>query len=468
MPPSALVAVCPNFPTPGSASDGQAIYLHHATRALHEATGMPVVVAALRIGSQTSHEEHGWCEIWRAEPPEPLRSVFDAYEPGRFPQVLEPLAGLAVRRAAELRAQGRRPVGWCHGYETAGAAAALRSTGAPTVAVVHYSIAQESLYDLGLADDPVRRRAVGGLLPAMLSTAIRPSLRPHFVRASSLGARAGGALPLPRVLKLQLDKLAMERRLLADADRVVAVGESFAGALGALYPSCRSKISWCYAGAPEPRDRAPRAGADRLRLLMVGRPSLQKGWDYAAEALLLLERHSPGLADRLELTAVGGLGNWDGPPSVYADNVLARFGELRRVRLENAGHLAAADLGARYAAADVLLHPSVFEPFGLVIVEAMRQGCLVLASDTDGPRDLLRPPFGWLVPFREPRRRAPLLAEALARVAALSAGEIERGRAAARQACSGLSWARCAEGHLGAIKEACGAPCADARRRGAA
>lgn len=457
MPPEAVLVVCPNFPTPGSASDGQAVYLHHAARALHEATGARIWVAALRLGAQASSEDCGWCTIRRAEPPAPLGNVFDAYEPGQFPRALEPLAPLARELAAEIVARGQRPVGWCHGYETAGALEALRRAGVPSVAVVHYSIAQESLHDLGLSDDPTRHHAVGALwLPRLLAAAVRPALRPGFVRLSSRGARVGSKLPLQRVLRLQLSKLAMERRLLAGADGVVAVGNSFADSLGALYPSSREKISWCFAGPPEPPATAPREAAARLRLLMVGRPSLQKGWDYAAEALHLIERDSPGIADRLELTAVGGLGSWEGPPSVYAANVLERFRQLTRVGFADVGHLAAAELGARYAAADVLLHPSVFEPFGLVVVEAMRHGCLVLASDSDGPRDLVRPPFGWLVPFGEPRRRVVELAGAIARVAGLSPEELERGRAAARNACSTLSWAGCAAGHLRALEAAGG------------
>lgn len=454
MPLDALLAICPNFPSPGSASDGQAVYLHHAVQAIHRASGARVVVAALRIAGQAAEERCAWGEIHRAEPPEPLPSVFQAYEPGRFPQALAPLAPLARRLAVALRAEGRHPAAWCHGYETAETLETLQGEGLPTVAVVHYSIAQESLHDLGLADDRVRREAVGGLLPRLLSTAVPPALRPAFVRLSSRAAGVGDVLPLHRVLALQLSKLAMERRLLEGADQIVAVGRSFAASLGRLYPRLRPKISWCFAGALPAPARAPREPNGRLELLMVGRPSLQKGWDYAAEALHLIERDSPRLADRLAMTAVGGLGAWEGPASVYAERVTAGFRRLRRVRFADAGHLAPAEVEARYKAADVLLHPAVFEPFGLVIVEALGHGCLVVASDTDGPRDLLRPPFGWRVPFAAPRRRAANLAAALERVARLSPEERARGQAAAREACAELGWEGCAAGHLRALEAA--------------
>ena len=49
---------------------------------------------------------------------------------------------------------------------------------------------------------------------------------------------------------------------------------------------------------------------DRLRLVMVGRPVPQKGWDYVAEALRRLESSRPDEAARVELAAVGGIGDW--------------------------------------------------------------------------------------------------------------------------------------------------------------
>jgi glycosyltransferase involved in cell wall biosynthesis len=60
--------------------------------------------------------------------------------------------------------------------------------------------------------------------------------------------------------------------------------------------------------------------------------------------------------------------------------------------------------------ADVLVHASEREPFGLVIAEAMGLGVPVVASDTAGPREIVRPgETGWLVGVGD----APGLAERL-------------------------------------------------------
>jgi glycosyltransferase involved in cell wall biosynthesis len=65
-------------------------------------------------------------------------------------------------------------------------------------------------------------------------------------------------------------------------------------------------------------------------------------------------------------------------------------------RVRFVGHVAAPrDL---VAGCDVLVHASEREPFGLVVAEAMSLGVPVIASDTAGPREIVRPgETGWLV-----------------------------------------------------------------------
>jgi glycosyltransferase involved in cell wall biosynthesis len=46
---------------------------------------------------------------------------------------------------------------------------------------------------------------------------------------------------------------------------------------------------------------------------------------------------------------------------------------------------------------DIFASPSVYEPFGITIVEAMTQGKLVLASDTAGPREIISSEYGDLI-----------------------------------------------------------------------
>ncbi|HCF60552.1 MAG TPA: hypothetical protein DFS52_21460, partial [Myxococcales bacterium] len=94
-----LLLVAPNFPSPGTARDGQAIYTLEAARALQRLCGARILVAAMRLGDQAPHEEAEGMEIRRAEPATPVGGVFELYAPERFPVLLEPLSRLAAQMA---------------------------------------------------------------------------------------------------------------------------------------------------------------------------------------------------------------------------------------------------------------------------------------------------------------------------------------------------------------------------------
>ena len=84
----------------------------------------------------------------------------------------------------------------------------------------------------------------------------------------------------------------------------------------------------------------------------------------------------------------------EGPQREEVERLVTRMPEVRLL-----GHLWPRDLARLYAAADVLLLPSLFEPYGFVTVEGLWAGLPLLLSDNVGalPEVLVEGENGWVV-----------------------------------------------------------------------
>jgi glycogen(starch) synthase len=116
---------------------------------------------------------------------------------------------------------------------------------------------------------------------------------------------------------------------------------------------------------------------DRL-VLLVGRLVYEKGFQLALEAL-------PGLIERLGKVrfVVAGSGT--------AEQELRR--QARELGLDDhgtfLGWIGDDMLHSLYRIADLTVVPSIYEPFGLVALEAMASGCPCLVADTGGLREVV-------------------------------------------------------------------------------
>ena len=170
--------------------------------------------------------------------------------------------------------------------------------------------------------------------------------------------------------------------------------------------------------------RARYAG-DGPMLGFAGRLVYEKGVQHVIHALPELRRRYPGL----RLVVAG-----DGP---YKPELQA---EVSRLRLEQTVHFAGFvgnDLPATFAASDTVVVPSIYEPFGMVALEAAAAGAPLAVAATGGLNEIVEPGItGMTFPAQNP--------EALAHAVAGLLGDDEAARHMARRArtmvCTRYDW----------------------------
>jgi glycosyltransferase involved in cell wall biosynthesis len=168
-------------------------------------------------------------------------------------------------------------------------------------------------------------------------------------------------------------------------------------------------------------------------LLAVGDLRRKKNFARLASAFLLL--HSEGLPHRLVIA---------GTDAGEADAIRAAAGEAP---LELTGYVPDARLDALMRGADVLVHPSLYEGFGLVLVEAMARDVPVASANTTA----LPETAGDAAEYFDPLVVADI-AEAIRR----ALGRRDELVAAGRARVAELSWERAADATVAVYREAAG------------
>ncbi|HEY7150553.1 MAG TPA: glycosyltransferase family 4 protein [Solirubrobacterales bacterium] len=120
------------------------------------------------------------------------------------------------------------------------------------------------------------------------------------------------------------------------------------------------------------------AGTDEKLVLLLGRLVYEKGFQLALEAM-------PSLIERLPRTRflVAGSGTHEAELRRQASELgLMEHGTFL-------GWIGDDVLHSLYRIADVCVVPSIYEPFGLVALEAMASGCPCIVADTGGLREVV-------------------------------------------------------------------------------
>jgi glycogen(starch) synthase len=149
--------------------------------------------------------------------------------------------------------------------------------------------------------------------------------------------------------------------------------------------------------------RARFAAPDERLILLVGRLVHEKGFQLALDAL-------PGLIRRLGRVRFLVAGS--GPHEAELKAQARRLGLDRHGTF--AGWIGDDVLHSLYAIADLCVVPSLYEPFGLVALEAMASGCPCIVADTGGLREVVpNEDVGLRFRSRDPRSLARMVERVL-------------------------------------------------------
>jgi glycogen synthase len=155
---------------------------------------------------------------------------------------------------------------------------------------------------------------------------------------------------------------------------------------------------------------------DDVVLVSVGRIEENKGFQILAAALAALRDHAGRIAEgRWRWVLVG-----DGPFRRRLEIAVAGAGVGDHVLLT--GRLSDSELHAWYEAADLFVHPTLYEGSSLVTLEAMAHRRPVVATTAGGLPDKVRQGVtGWLVPPGDASALAAAISGALGQPERLSA-----------------------------------------------
>jgi glycogen(starch) synthase len=181
----------------------------------------------------------------------------------------------------------------------------------------------------------------------------------------------------------------IERRMCRRSDRLITCSEYMRGHVSRVFAVDPERVTAIPNGI-DPHDLEPVeegdltalrrqfARPDDLLVLLVGRLVFEKGFHLALEAL------APLALDKGNVRfVVAGTGT--------AEAELKR--QARRLGLTHhgtfLGWVGDDMLHSLYRVADLCIVPSIYEPFGLVALEAMASGCLCVVADTGGLREVV-------------------------------------------------------------------------------
>jgi glycogen(starch) synthase len=204
----------------------------------------------------------------------------------------------------------------------------------------------------------------------------------------------------------------VERWMARRADAVITCSHYMRGHVADIYDLDEAQVTVIPNGI-DPGDLQPVGDLDELRaqfaarderlVLLVGRLVYEKGFQFALEALPAVIRTVPNLR-----FVVAGSGTHEAELKKQARELgLTAHGTF-------VGWIGDDVLHSLYRIADLCVVPSLYEPFGLVALEAMASGCPCIVANTGGLAEVVpNDDVGLRFRSRDPRSLARMMEKVL-------------------------------------------------------
>jgi len=202
----------------------------------------------------------------------------------------------------------------------------------------------------------------------------------------------------------------VQETVIAEADRLIALSHSEHDLLLQYYPDTRERVRVLgngvadYAAAQAVTQRGKRNGSPLV--LYTGRFVDRKGIRELLTAIPMVLKQ----AQSTHFVLVGGYGGGAEIEREWLVDALRPYSS----QVLFTGWLAPQEVEAWYRRADILVVPSWYEPFGMVILEGMLHGLPIAASNVGGPAEILEHGRTALL---FPPKNATALAQTLVRLA---------------------------------------------------
>lgn len=184
-----------------------------------------------------------------------------------------------------------------------------------------------------------------------------------------------------------LSQWPIQADLICDADRIIALTQEERKLVGEYCPSVGHRVRVVGNGIADSaharKHARMRRSHDSVTVLYTGRFVDRKGIRELLNAAPAFLREEP----HVRLVMAGG--HRHARADELAEYWLPSTCEPFRNRILFTGWLTSEQLDAWYADADILVVPSWYEPFGMVILEGMLYGLPIVAALVGGPKEIL-------------------------------------------------------------------------------